>query len=579
MTEKTICEIIESVDSNEILLPAMQRKFVWREEKILHLFDSIMKGYPFGTLIFWNIQNRQEIKKYRFYKFIKDWSEQDGTINAAAGLVAKNKIDVVMDGQQRLTSLYIGIKGSLTTISKYKKRHIAENWKRKHLYIAPHISLDQQNDDEPTYRFAFLEDAYVEKWNAEHNPQEQYYRVADFYDQTAAELRSYLNVGRLPSDPQDWRCVLNTLRIRLNEEKIIYYSVVQNADIADILEIFTRINNGGTQLSPSNLLFSTVITAWEKGREEMDQFINAINKEGILQLREDFLIRTCVYLVNQPASVKIELLTENVINEIKENWDGIKDAIVGVKNFLKKHNIAHDVILSYNSLMPIIYYFYHVKNVNDVAIEELFKFFAISQMFSLFGGNSTTTLDRVRKNMCDREVLGKIKKPFKMEYLKDVDLSAGRTNAFCISKQQVEKLVDTVHYGDSKAYIMLCLLQQEIRVTVPGNSCDVDHVCSKDELKKMFSYKKGELRDCLESMKNGLPNLQLLNYSQNRGDKNKDTLYTWVVEKNNSIKYDPFQKKKDKSLYLLKDIDTFKEFYSGRRALMIQAICKELVIT
>ena len=85
-------------------------------------------------------------------------------------------------------------------------------------------------------------------------------------------------------------------------------------------------------------------------------------------------------------------------------------------------------------------------------------FFSISQMFSLFGGSSATTLDLIRKKMCINEELGKVIMPFSLSNLYDIDLSAGRLHAFKISKEQVERLVDSVSYGDKKSYVMLSLL-------------------------------------------------------------------------------------------------------------------------
>ncbi len=59
----TVKDIIERIDSKEILLPSMQRKFVWSEEKIINLFDSMMRGYPFGNFIFWNIDSKDDINR------------------------------------------------------------------------------------------------------------------------------------------------------------------------------------------------------------------------------------------------------------------------------------------------------------------------------------------------------------------------------------------------------------------------------------------------------------------------------------------------------------------------------------
>lgn len=571
MNTETIKTIIEKIDSKELLLPALQRKLVWSEDKMINLFDSIMKGYPFGGFIFWNIINKDNISRYHFYQFIKDYSERENTINVPSGKIVKESINVVMDGQQRLTSLYIGIKGSITTKEKWKRTDKAESYKKKHLYIVPHLSPDQRNEDETPFRFYFVEDDYAKSENNVKPNCEKYYLVADYYGKTQEELYNEFGVKRLRADDEDWRCILNKLRWLLNEAKILNYHTINNTNIEDVLEIFKRINNAGTPLSPANLLFSTVITSWENGRDKMDEFIQSINKEGTIIIREDYLIRVCVYLMNCPAANKIETLTKDVIKTIETNWDKIKEAIINTKNFLKKNNIFDVAIVSYNALLPVIYYYYHCpKNKIVVSEKQLLYFFTISQLFSLFGGSSSSTLDKVREKMCVDKQLGNVIIPFNIRNLFDIDLSAGRINAFKISREQVERLVDDLRYGNKKAFVLLCLLQPEI--TINSNIYDVDHVCSKDELGCLFKKKRGEARKDLENKKNSIPNLQLLAYNQNRGDKNDDTLYTWVVEKKNVIPFDPYLDEPGK--HRIGSIEDFLDFYNKRRNMIINYLCE-----
>ncbi len=569
----TISEILEQIESREVLLPSIQRKFVWTEEKIINLFDSIMKGYPFGNFIFWSIKAKEEINQYRFYEFIKNYSFRDATINESAGKVAKQEIKVVLDGQQRLTSLYIGIKGSLTNIEKWKKAKKAENWKKKYLYIMPLVSADERNEDETPWRFYFLEDSYVEEHNKKiSDPAQKYYPVSMFYKLSKEEFYKIIGVKKI-KNKETWKRHLENLRYYLNEAKIINFDVIENKNIDDVLEIFKRINNGGTKLSPANLLFSTVITSWEKGRDEMDSFIETINKENVIKIREDFLIRACVYLMNKPAAAKIEILTEDVVRSIADNWNSIKEAIFKTKDFLFRNNIFDEAILSYNALLPIIYFYYFSKDKDlKTSEKELLYFFSISQMFSLFGGSSATTLDLIRKKMCENEELGKLIVPFALSNLFEINLSAGRIHAFKISKEQVEQLVLDVSYEDKKSYVMLSLLQPEIKLS--GTYYDVDHVCSKNELKNLFKYKKGEERKELETMKNSIVNLQLMEYRQNRTDKNDVSLYEWVVEKKNRIPFDPYEDDNDPELYRMDSIDKFRDFYEKRRILIIKYLCE-----
>ena len=117
-TKTNIANIVEEIDSNKVFLPAIQRKYVWTENQITKLMDSIMKGYPFGTFLFWKVKKQVIVKKqYSMYKFIKDFHERDCFTNSSAGQFSNNNNDETilsaLDGQQRLTSLYISLKGTL----------------------------------------------------------------------------------------------------------------------------------------------------------------------------------------------------------------------------------------------------------------------------------------------------------------------------------------------------------------------------------------------------------------------------------------------------------------------------------
>ncbi|MBU0528274.1 DUF262 domain-containing protein, partial [bacterium] len=76
----TIKQVIEKIGNNEIYLPAIQRKFVWKQEQIEKLFDSIQQGYPIGTFLFWFLK-RPHIDDYVFYKFLQNYHQRDRFLN------------------------------------------------------------------------------------------------------------------------------------------------------------------------------------------------------------------------------------------------------------------------------------------------------------------------------------------------------------------------------------------------------------------------------------------------------------------------------------------------------------------
>ena len=107
----TIAQAIERISSNAYLLPSIQREFEWPSSKIEWLFDSILRGYPFGSFLFWQVKGETR-KAYKFYKFLKHYRQNHQTHNEEFPAAQGNDFIAILDGQQRLTSLYIGICGS-----------------------------------------------------------------------------------------------------------------------------------------------------------------------------------------------------------------------------------------------------------------------------------------------------------------------------------------------------------------------------------------------------------------------------------------------------------------------------------
>jgi len=89
---------------------AIRREFVWSVEQIEKLFDSLMRGYPIGSFLFWQI-DPQSLDDFRFYRFMDRYHQRDHRHNEPIDLVGKHSVTAVLDGQQRLTALNIGLKG------------------------------------------------------------------------------------------------------------------------------------------------------------------------------------------------------------------------------------------------------------------------------------------------------------------------------------------------------------------------------------------------------------------------------------------------------------------------------------
>jgi uncharacterized protein with ParB-like and HNH nuclease domain len=110
--KKKIYEVIQMIVRNELYLPVIQRKFVWKPNQIECLFDSIMRGYPIGTFLFWFVRGEKK-NDYTFYKFLLNYHERDLYLNEIAPRPElRDEIIGVLDGQQRLSGLFISLQGT-----------------------------------------------------------------------------------------------------------------------------------------------------------------------------------------------------------------------------------------------------------------------------------------------------------------------------------------------------------------------------------------------------------------------------------------------------------------------------------
>ena len=118
-TGATIKDTLRAMHQHELVLPAIQREFVWRPSQICRLFDSIMQGYPFGTFLFWRV-NPENSGKFKFFDFVRDYHQRDNPHCPPLPDLRDRQVTAVLDGQQRLTALNVGLYGSMARKLPYK---------------------------------------------------------------------------------------------------------------------------------------------------------------------------------------------------------------------------------------------------------------------------------------------------------------------------------------------------------------------------------------------------------------------------------------------------------------------------
>lgn len=553
---KKICDIID--EDTHVILPAIQRKFVWKEEQICNLFESIMEGYPIGTILTWKVSGKKinEENYIGFYEFIKNYSEYGD--NKYNKLIKNSSNDkeylAILDGQQRIQSLIIGIKGSYATHLPNKRYDKIESYPQKSLYIK--LKKDFIQDEEKnSYIFKFLEPSIA--INDKKNNWFEVGKIIGLKDEKDRRkyIREHYNF-KTEDDKDEALSILAELNSCINDRSLLgCYAISKDRCLDDILDIFVRINSGGTKLSKPDLLFSTIITKWNDARENFDYFLKNINindkQAKIFSFDIDFLIRTILYVFDISVTLNIKNFKKLNIDELKQNWEKIKISITKTRNLLIEFGFTDWNITSYNAIMPIVYYVYNNGDIKNEYIKlEIKKYFIIAQLKNLFGVASNSALTETRKALFNQ-------RKFSINLFKNTSLVGNRN--YSVSREDIDNWLDTYKKDSPYTFMILSIIDPNFD---SSKLIDIDHLYAESILRNSKDFK---------DYKDNIANLNLLQAKENRKSKSDMLLEDYINElkekkmiPSNIIKFLPGIDE-ELSNYSL---DNFKIFYKKRKKLI-----------
>ncbi|HOO62185.1 MAG TPA: DUF262 domain-containing protein [Bacillota bacterium] len=552
--KKTIKATLGDINSGKMYLPAIQRKYVWSDDQIIRLMDSILLNYPIGTFLFWNVSgNVINEKQYSLYEFIKNYHERDAFINPHAPTpITKESVYAVLDGQQRLTSLFIALQGSLAMKLPMKRWNNDDAFPKKELYLNLK-SKRSDEEDELSYEFAFFTEQEASKSGSD----KLWYKVKEILKyHTSDEVLIEVVTKNGWRDQIVMRNILALHRNLVLEEVINFFEIDKDS-IDDVLDIFIRVNAGGTVLSKSDLLFSTVVSHWDKARDEIEELLKTINAMGEkFRFTTDFIMRTCLYVLDLPVHLKVESFKRESVEKIKRNWTKIRSAILDTVKLLDEFGFNFENIISYVAIIPMVYYIYNDGQLDAETKFELRKYIVIAQLKQIFGTASNAALTSIREKIVPPN------KRFQMKQLSQIRFTGDRNLRF--SEPEIDTLFDLGK--GAYTFMILSLLYPHLKYSQKGFHQDHMHPYSAFSDKILADIGlTPEKRLEWQTMRNRLANLQLLEGHENIHKKN-ETLVSWLKSEPNRIaaKYLP----EDVS-YELKD---FEIFLTKRQELMKQAL-------
>ena len=365
-TAITIYDTIYKISISHFLLPAIQRDFKWPHWKIEWLFDSLMRGYPISSLLFWEVRGETK-KAYKFYHFLREFRQDFRSDSKEADITGD--FIAILDGQQRLTSLYIGLKGSFAyRIARGRKDIDDENSRpTRLLYINISRMLDENDEEDGrVYEFSFLtnietkqHDLHVKKNKI--GIEERWFRVGKILDLIKPEdLYSFITNNDI-SGPGI--IILNRLYTTIFTDRSINFFLETSADLQKALNIFIRINSGGMPLDFSDLVMSIVVSNWKKkdAKNAIPGLINEVKEIGGFIINKEFIFKTFLYLYNTDIRFKVTNFRQKNAKKLEDEWENIRDAIKHTFRLMKSFGFSDSTLTSKYAVIPVIFYLYHLK--------------------------------------------------------------------------------------------------------------------------------------------------------------------------------------------------------------------------
>jgi hypothetical protein len=318
----TVREAVRAIQKRDYLLPAIQREFVWTSEKTETLFDSLMRGFPVGSFLFWKVLPESS-QRFKFYEFMQDYHALHKTHLAPFEIPEPRQLTVVLDGQQRLTSLTIGLLG-------YRADKIKGMWannpsaypkRRLYLNLARPYQSDEEVDREYDFRFLTDDDVNQSEEGALWFPLREVLQFAGPQDIDMAKLLAYIQGRALNSFGGQALLRLCQLIIK---DPVIHYFQEDEQNLDRVLNIFVRLNSGGIPLSYSDLLLSIATAQWKTdAREAIYGLVDDLNEFGEgLELDKDFVLKSALVLTDRPdVGFSVENFDRENTRAIEENWE------------------------------------------------------------------------------------------------------------------------------------------------------------------------------------------------------------------------------------------------------------------
>lgn len=383
MLDPTLLGLLAQTENDVIVLPAMQRPFVWKDDRIYRLVDSLLRGFPVGAVMLWKTATLQ-----RYRRILRDIDTENAQVFSYETSNNESKY-LVLDGQQRLTSLYVAFKGTY-------------NHRRLFIDVLSGDSTDKDPGDE-YYDCQFLTETEKSSLNSANNGKRHYMPIKELIrigPVNAAQV-AHKKAQDLGLNSQETDRIINTyLRCAtiLGSTKSLQVIVVdddpsQVTPLEEILEVFVRVNSGGLVLYKSDLLMSLLDLKWNDIQPQIQTLVRQINQNRPFGFTRDDVLKSLLLAVqsetrfdnlvkNRKQVEKLAEIMPSKMPEVKTAWDRlglilVDDCKIHSERFFRG---------GHNALLPFVLYLSKTKNLTNENKKRIVVGLYMSIMSGIFSG-------------------------------------------------------------------------------------------------------------------------------------------------------------------------------------------------
>lgn len=550
----TIYEALENIKKGKYVMPAFQRQYVWSMAQIEKLWDSILLDYPIATFLFWHVDDDNVSWDTYFCNFLSevtfDSKKQADSINYELSSINVNLTDTaVLDGQQRLTSLFLSLYGQAYIRQKHARKKIAGGTVVKLLI---ELNKHRLTVDEEEYNSKKFDIKFTERIGKLSPTQFEVKSILtpQFRENSTREQAIEKAITNVPEDSKEYaRDILNKLYRKIFVEKLIRYTEIKDMKQDDALEMFVRFNSGGKALKKHEITMSILEAYWPSAKTEFGKIL-----EGpYAGFGSDFIVRAALMLYGDVIKSNIN---KQIAEDLKNHWQEFKRALRNLKAVLKGMKIEVSRFAnSWNVLLPIIYFIYYNMEY-EKNLEGIRAYLIRAVLFTYFQSGTTSKLQQMKSSINNNNY--EITVTMLEEQIGDLRVTDGKIDDILNSEKGNRVAGEALYYLGLDWDNKNCKYEQ-------------DHLHPYDRFDKTnpISVPTEEWIKW-RSNRNRLPNLHRLEGREN-ASKNSMRLIDYYNDMNDEQKA-VFRKEALIPDGVSLELEQFGEFYEKRKALLMDKI-------